>query len=67
MATIDPTPEYVKQLLSMVHSKTRLKGKGFDLQRLNQTELLKKLRCVRCNKRGTTTIPPFFFTHWNTC
>lgn len=60
MATaINHTREYALQLKLMVHSKRTLRDKGFVLEPLNEAELAKKLRCVRCNKRATLFPAPF--------
>ncbi|KAJ4409701.1 hypothetical protein N0V82_009425 [Gnomoniopsis sp. IMI 355080] len=60
MATIDPTPVYVAQLLSMVHSPSNLSSKGFVQKALTQGELLKKARCKKCNKRPPKSKPRKF-------
>ncbi|CAN8099988.1 unnamed protein product [Discula destructiva] len=58
MAAINPTPEYIQQLLSLVHSRKLLRDKGYSLNPLNDVELAKKLRCARCTKRPKTVGKP---------
>lgn len=53
---INGTADYVRQLLSVVHSEKELKQKGFTVNYLEEEDFKMKQRCRKCNKRMYTHI-----------
>jgi hypothetical protein len=48
---IATTPDYVKLLNSLVHSRKALDSAGYIVERLSNEELESKKRCSGCGKR----------------